>query len=50
MNEYMLLIRNPGDSKAGMTADEHLAFEKACEVYIGELRAKEPSAFLCLIP
>ncbi len=38
MNEYMLLIRNVGDGKAGMTAEQHLAFVKGCEDYIGILK------------
>jgi hypothetical protein len=41
MNEYMLLIKNQGDGKAGMKDDEHLAFVKACEVYISKLKAKD---------
>jgi hypothetical protein len=38
MNEYMLLIRNLTDSKSSMSADEHLQFVKACEVYIDQLK------------
>ncbi|MBV4358377.1 YciI family protein [Pinibacter aurantiacus] len=38
--EFMLYIRNAGDAKAALSADEHLAFIKQCEVYIGELKAK----------
>ena len=36
--EFMLYIRNAGDAKAALTADEHLAFIKKCEVYIGRLK------------
>ncbi len=39
MKEYMLYIRNAGDAKAALSADEHLAFVKKCEVYIGQLKA-----------
>jgi hypothetical protein len=39
MKEYMLYIRNAGDAKAALTAEEHLAFVKKCEVYIGKLKA-----------
>ena len=35
----MLYIRNSGDAKAALTSDEHLAFIKKCEVYIGRLKA-----------
>jgi hypothetical protein len=38
MKEYMFLIRNEGDGKAGMTTEEHLAFVKGCEDYIGILK------------
>jgi len=41
MKEYMLYIRNAGDAKAALTADEHLAFIKKCEVYIGRLKAAD---------
>ena len=37
-NEYMLYIRNAGDAKAALTATEHLAFIKQCEVYINRLK------------
>lgn len=40
MEEYMLYIRNAGDAKAALTTDEHLAFIKKCEVYIGRLKAE----------
>jgi hypothetical protein len=39
MKEFMFYIRNAGDAKAALTADEHLAFIKQCEVYIGRLKA-----------
>lgn len=35
----MLYIRNNGDGKAGLTADQHLAFVKQCEAYISQLKA-----------
>ena len=38
--EFMLYIRNAGDAKAALTADEHFAFIKQCEVYIGRLKAE----------
>ena len=38
--EFMLYIRNAGDAKAALSADEHLAFVKKCEVYIGQLKAE----------
>jgi hypothetical protein len=37
--EFMLYIRNAGDAKAALSADEHLSFIKKCEVYIGRLKA-----------
>ena len=40
MKEFMFYIRNAGDAKAALSADEHLAFVKKCEVYIGKLKAK----------
>jgi len=39
-NEFMLYIRNAGDAKANLTADEHLKFIKQCEVYIEQLKSK----------
>ncbi|MBS1773346.1 MAG: hypothetical protein JST82_10840 [Bacteroidetes bacterium] len=39
--EFMLYIRNAGNAKAALSADEHLAFVKQCEVYIGELKSKD---------
>lgn len=42
MKEFMLLIRNEGDSKTTLSAEEHKRFLKACEVYIEELtRSKQ---------
>jgi hypothetical protein len=37
MQEYLLLIRNPGDGKTGLTPEEHRQFLTACEVYIEKL-------------
>lgn len=36
----MLYIRNAGDAKAALTADEHLTFIRQCEDYIGQLKAE----------
>lgn len=41
MKEYMLLIRNVGDAKAGLSPNEHYNFVKACESYISELKNKQ---------
>jgi hypothetical protein len=41
MKEFMLYIRNAGDAKAALTPEEHLAFVKKCEVYIGRLRSED---------
>src|SRR5215510_15983591 len=41
MKEFMLYIRNAGDAKAALSADEHLAFIKKCEVYIGKLKSTD---------
>lgn len=38
--EYMLYIRNAGDAKAALTAEEHLRFIKQCEVYIRQLKSQ----------
>lgn len=38
MKEYMFLIRNEGDGKAGMSPEQHLEFVKKCEDYIGILK------------
>lgn len=37
----MLYIRNAGDAKVALSADQHLAFIKQCEVYIGKLKAQD---------
>lgn len=37
MKEYMLLIRNTGDSKAKFSPDQHKEFVTACQVYIEQL-------------
>jgi hypothetical protein len=37
--EFMLYIRNAGDAKAALSADEHLRFIKSCEVYINRLKS-----------
>ena len=39
MKEFMLYIRNEGDAKVALTPEEHLAFVKKCENYIGRLKA-----------
>lgn len=38
--EFMLYIRNAGDAKAALSADQHFEFIKKCEVYIGRLKAE----------
>jgi hypothetical protein len=38
--EFMLYIRNAGDAKSALSADQHLEFIKKCEVYIGRLKAE----------
>jgi hypothetical protein len=38
MKEYMLLIRNQGDAKKLLSAEQHLAFIKKCEEYIAVLK------------
>ena len=38
--EFMLYIRNAGDAKAALSSEDHLAFIKQCEVYIGDLKAR----------
>lgn len=34
----MLYIRNAGDAKKALSPEQHLAFVKKCEVYIGKLK------------
>ena len=34
----MLYIRNSGDAKASLTAEEHVAFIRQCEIYIEHLK------------
>lgn len=36
----MLYIKNSGDAKAALSAEEHLKFIKQCEVYINQLKLK----------
>jgi hypothetical protein len=38
--EFMLYIRNSGDAKAALTAEEHLKFIGQCEVYISQLKSR----------
>jgi hypothetical protein len=38
MKEFMLLIRNLGDGKAGFSPEQQQQFLKACEDYIRELK------------
>lgn len=38
--EFMLYIRNAGDAKADLSEEQHDAFIRQCEVYIGQLKAK----------
>ena len=40
MKEFMLLIRNEGDSKAAFSPDQKQQFLKACQVYIEDLIKK----------
>src|SRR6476660_4529554 len=48
MKEFMLLIRNEGDSKANLSPEEQQQFLKACMVYIenlmknGNLKSAQP--------
>jgi hypothetical protein len=39
MKEFMFYIRNEKDAKLSLSAEEHLAFIKQCEVYIGKIKA-----------
>jgi len=38
MKEFMLYIRNEKDAKKSLSVEEHLAFIKKCESYIGLLK------------
>ena len=38
MPEFMLYIRNEKDAKKTLSSEQHLAFIKKCETYIGELK------------
>ncbi|WP_431608763.1 YciI family protein [Chryseobacterium sp. 'Rf worker isolate 10'] len=38
MKEFMFYIRNAGNAKIALSADEHLAFIKKCESYIERLK------------
>ncbi len=40
MKEFMFYIRNEKDAKKSLNADQHLAFIKECEVYIGKLKSE----------
>ena len=40
MKEFMFYIRNEKDAKNSLTPNEHLAFIKKCETYIGVLKSE----------
>jgi hypothetical protein len=40
MKEFMFYIKNATDAKKALSADDHLAFVKKCEVYISRLKAE----------
>ena len=40
MKEFMLYIRNEKDAKKSLTDDQHYAFIKQCETYIGMLKSE----------
>jgi len=40
MKEFMFYIRNEKDAKKSLTAEQHLAFIKKCEVHIGILKSE----------
>lgn len=40
MKEFMFYIRNEKDAKKSLTEDQHLAFIKQCETYIGILKSE----------
>jgi hypothetical protein len=41
MKEFMFYIRNEKDAKKALSEDQHLAFIKKCEVYIGILKSED---------
>jgi hypothetical protein len=41
MKEFIFYIRNEKDAKKSLTEDQHLAFIKQCEVYIGKLKSDQ---------
>ena len=40
MQEFMFYIRNEKDAKKSLSPEQHLAFIKKCEVYIGILKSE----------
>ncbi|WP_431210862.1 YciI family protein [Puia sp. P3] len=40
MKEFMLIIRNEGDAKADMSAEQQQQFLNACRIYIEDLKKK----------
>lgn len=40
MKEFMFYIRNEKDAKKSFSEEQHLAFIKQCEVYIGKLKSE----------
>ncbi len=40
MKEFMFYIRNAKDAKLFLTPEDHFAFIKQCEVYIGKLKSE----------
>jgi hypothetical protein len=40
MKEFMFYIRNEKEAKKSLSEDQHLAFIKKCEVYIGALKSE----------
>ena len=40
MKEFMFYIRNEKDAKKSLTDEQHLAFIKKCESYIGSLKSE----------
>jgi len=40
MQEFMLYIRNEKDAKKSLTENQHIAFIKQCEKYIGILKSE----------